>query len=375
MNNIDKLQLNNFSLSFDINKEKELENLRNIFINKFSVDKIVTLPLDDYVVGKQNENSFCNFLENRLKDLGDIHGSTAIKFGIYFGRQGKDNIKKYRFAQKYGNNLEDCFANIKLEIITLIKNGTNKDLQGIKKCKLAPIFRGKILATYFPEEYMNIFSEEHLDYFLTKLNIGNLISLNILEKQRELLLIKNSNEITKNWTNYKFSCFLYTMFGKPIKDQEDIENFEDLSLKEKLNNDTLNYYFEKPIYEGAKEKTEPIISNGGVVYPRDKKNSIKALVKANFQCEIDNAHPSFIRKNGKNYTEPHHLIPMKYQKEFEKSLDVPENIVSLCSNCHNQIHYGKDQDSLIELLYEQRNSVLKKAQIDVTLKELLRMYK
>ena len=96
MGNFEELQLNNFSLFFDINKEKELENLRNIFINKFSIDNIATLSLDDYVVGKRNENSFCNFLENRLKELGDIHGSPAIKFGIYFGRRGKDNIKKYR---------------------------------------------------------------------------------------------------------------------------------------------------------------------------------------------------------------------------------------------------------------------------------------
>lgn len=38
--------------------------------------------------------------------------------------------------------------------------------------------------------------------------------------------------------------------------------------------------------------------------------------------------------------EPHHLIPLQYHEEFEWSLDVEANVVSLCSECHNQIHYG-----------------------------------
>ena len=27
------------------------------------------------------------------------------------------------------------------------------------------MFKGKILSTYFPERYLNIFSEEHLDHY------------------------------------------------------------------------------------------------------------------------------------------------------------------------------------------------------------------
>lgn len=66
---------------------------------------------------------------------------------------------------------------------------------------------------------------------------------------------------------------------------------------------------------------------------------------------------------------------MQYQKDFEKSLDVPENIVSLCSNCHNQIHYGRDAKTLIKFLYDQRKDLLKTAQIYVEFKDLLKMYK
>lgn len=71
------------------------------------------------------------------------------------------------------------------------------------------------------------------------------------------------------------------------------------------------------------------------------------------------SHPTFIRKKSdKKYTEPHHLIPMAFSDEFDVSLDVEENIVSLCSNCHNQIHYGKDADVLLRKLYEERKDEL-----------------
>lgn len=49
---------------------------------------------------------------------------------------------------------------------------------------------------------------------------------------------------------------------------------------------------------------------------------------------------------------------MAFSEQFNVSLDVEENIVSLCSNSHNQIHYGADADKLIEKLYEERKDAL-----------------
>ena len=74
------------------------------------------------------------------------------------------------------------------------------------------------------------------------------------------------------------------------------------------------------------------------------------------------------------YTEPHHLIPMKAQKDFEVSLDVENNIVSLCSHCHNLIHYGKDVETVLHKLYEEREALLCEAGIVISFEELLKYY-
>lgn len=108
---------------------------------------------------------------------------------------------------------------------------------------------------------------------------------------------------------------------------------------------------------------------------RDVKQAQIALNRASYQCEFNPKHESFTRiSNGKNYTEPHHLIPISQQEHFEYSLDVPANIISLCSNCHNCIHYGKERTVLLKVLYEQRKIELSKAGLDVSFEELMQMY-
>ena len=67
-------------------------------------------------------------------------------------------------------------------------------------------------------------------------------------------------------------------------------------------------------------------------------------------------------------------MPMKYSNKFPVSLDVEANIVSLCSNCHNEIHYGKNYESLLEILYEKRKGLLEQVGIHITLEQLKEMY-
>ena len=65
---------------------------------------------------------------------------------------------------------------------------------------------------------------------------------------------------------------------------------------------------------------------------------------------------------------------MSKQDLFEYSLDVEENIVSLCSQWHREIHHGKNVDVLIKQLYNDRKKLLKDKKIGASLDELLSYY-
>jgi len=115
--------------------------------------------------------------------------------------------------------------------------------------------------------------------------------------------------------------------------------------------------------------------NGNNKYVRDSRKSWQAVKDASYACEINSAHPTFKRKDGvHDYTEAHHLIPTKNQDRFpDIDLDNPANIVSLCSNCHNWIHYGEGAEMLIKKLHNQRKPRLKSAGLNMSIEEMLEL--
>lgn len=156
-----------------------------------------------------------------------------------------------------------------------------------------------------------------------------------------------------------------------------IESDVDRDLIDKVSSKIGKRSTVQPTYQGKpKKKKTPTKVSSTEIYPRDTNTALNALKLANYKCEIDPEHPTFIRKkNNLPYTEPHHLIPMAYSDSFDFSLDVEENIVSLCSHCHNQIHYGKDIEIILRPLYEQRKDMLARVGLYIKYAELLKMYK
>lgn len=100
----------------------------------------------------------------------------------------------------------------------------------------------------------------------------------------------------------------------------------------------------------------------------------QALALANYTCEIDKAHGSFIaERTGKPYMEGHHAIPMRYQKLFSNSIDVYANIVCLCPECHRKIHYGLpyDRRDMICNIFDDREERLHVSGINLSRQEFI----
>lgn len=156
-----------------------------------------------------------------------------------------------------------------------------------------------------------------------------------------------------------------------------VDKNEDASFVNELNNCFSFEDFETPFeYNNNLEKPREKSKTSSYNYPRSKKVAFNALKKANFYCEVDKTHKVFIRKNSNiNYTEPHHLIPLSAQKDFpDTNIDREQNIVSLCSHCHNLLHYGADIDSILKPLFSQRSELLRKIGISITYETLRKYY-
>ncbi len=117
--------------------------------------------------------------------------------------------------------------------------------------------------------------------------------------------------------------------------------------------------------------------NGRITYIRDPGEAAQALRDASFVCELDSSHWTFkSRASSRPYVEAHHLVPMSQQHRFDVSLDIKENIISLCANCHRLLHYGSpsERDPSIKKLLRNRSKRLVARNIIVDSRELLNFY-
>lgn len=100
----------------------------------------------------------------------------------------------------------------------------------------------------------------------------------------------------------------------------------------------------------------------------------QAIAFADYKCELDKDHTSFISGHThRPYMEGHHTIPMSNQGVFKNSLDVYANIVCLCPLCHRKIHFGikEDRKVMAQRIYDHRAERLANSGINIDERDFL----
>ncbi len=325
-------------LKKDQKNYKEQELLRKKFVEKYPISVIHTLDLYDYVIGYGSENkSFCYCIENDLMGYGDIHGATAHKFGVYFSRENEDYVTTQVWSKDL--NVEEAFVSIKKEIISLIGAGTTSNFDIINNAKISPMFKAKILATYYPEKYICIFSPEHIDHFCRVLDL-KVVNLSTIEKNVAIVEFKNSNDKTKQWDNFTFQKFLY--FWKDPRVPENTfteEQFE-------------NMLFATDINAGN-------ISQQKYVKVRKLNQKIQANLKKEYAecCQI--CGKAYDGKYGAFVVEGHHI---EYFSKSENNN--ADNIILLCPNHHRIIHKLNPEFDRERMVFKYKNGYEDKIILD-----------
>ncbi len=157
---------------------------------------------------------------------------------------------------------------------------------------------------------------------------------------------------------------------------------EILEIQGKLDEDVFQEELQKgkrkELDDGAIAKKNKRETSTTSSWARDANISFTALDKAKFSCENHESHETFISdKTGHQFVEAHHLIPMEFQGDFEVSIDVPENIISLCPNCHRAFHNSERdyKERLITKFYNSRKDLLSQRSINIAKDKLFRYYK
>lgn len=222
--------------------------------------------------------------------------------------------------------------------------------------------------------------QDKIDWFTKQFNSFFKTDLSVQSIQYEVAKLKNndpSNNNANSTLEPQYSDIWREYVGKEkVRDLRAIYNCFKRSENENFaaSVSTIDYmvtveYLDEPRKRPAQFE---VLRNE---FERNPDTAKLALRLVHYACELSCSNELFRRRDGENsYVEAHHLIPLSYQNQFEYSLDVEANIISLCPSCHRMLHYGANAEKYLTELYNERIERLKKCKIEITLDQLLEMY-
>lgn len=326
-----------------------------------------------------NKYSFCNMIENHTQLLGS--GSLGINSNKYFyqNKKGEYEVKESKKMEKYkGDNINDRFEKYISDLADFVRYFDVNNYNPKSFLFNTSIIKSKLILIYIKNTILSITQADQLEKILLEFGFAarsnDAVALNIKLMKSITELKPNFFEIYDNKAIVGKCLYDYFNPKELIEDEkEDIHELWQFKNK-KITASSFQDKIPKPKAKKVKGKT---------VYPSNPKVRTTALFNSGFKCEVDQNHPTFIsRTTNKQYLETHHLIPRNAQRLFKYSLDNPKNVVCLCSNCHNLLHYGKLEDvsKILKRLYDKKCHELIQAGLtlsgsNITFDELLRYYK
>ena len=346
---------------YDCDYEKNNHNLKELNVN-FNKVVVCNITWMNKYAGIES-NNYSNWRFVKENGFGFELNNFFNKNGFYYGYTQMSN-RKINLNRIDRNSKEDILENVL--VIWLSKNPKGS----------LTVVGYYIDATVYRYQQHSVFAEtpEEGYYFKAKVKNSYLIPV---EKRifkfpegrngrpgQASIWYADNIELRKRLVDYIVNVEknrLKFIKERPLINQDDnndIISTNDIDTKEKYN----------PSFSPVKIKKRT--SKGRIIYSRDHSKAKGMIKYSNYKCNIDPNHESFISKNGSQYMEAHHLIPLSVQEKFTNSLDIDANIICLCPTCHKKLHYGKHINGELEQLFNNRKELLKKSGIDISFEDL-----
>lgn len=191
-----------------INKHNQLiEEFNQLFTN----EKLQHLTYHEYVMGKDNKDSYSYWLEIKTHIIGSIKGGNVSKHQIWFDK----SRQKMDWTQSFEKGDTTPIDKMRQLLSYLKNNGEYLSYKEIDELPGSNTLKFKTLYLYHPQNYLPIFSEMMYDYYLKQIGYNPMKYKTLSIKQKVILDWKNSEDILAEMSNYEFVHFLFYLFGIP----------------------------------------------------------------------------------------------------------------------------------------------------------------
>ena len=120
----------------------ECKELYEEFKQKFTLGKLQTVSLDEFVPGKND--SFCSIIACQLEGLGSLGNQFPRNFGVCFVMERQE----YDFTKKYGDTLEEAFNKVKNIVYKIAQYASSGNFNKIDQINYAEAIKWKIAFLY-----------------------------------------------------------------------------------------------------------------------------------------------------------------------------------------------------------------------------------
>ena len=257
------MELEQYIKEYDTNEDKKIiinekiskaKREQEFFVSLFPRSKINDIEISDYVLGKSDgkDKTFSYLIEFGSTTFGKIGAASALKFVVYYSQKKQ----KYDYSEQFKSHTEAYDTTIKLiaqcvnEAANAIES-KNWKLFDFHISQLIELSDGtppiavisKIIAMYFPDEFIRIWSHRWLnnalDIFQIKrehLSEGQKAA-GFYKKMEQLMKFKNSHKIMQKWSNAYFSYVIgaYLKSKIEIEEKSRLLNFLKFKMKMKAN--------------------------------------------------------------------------------------------------------------------------------------------
>ena len=213
-----------------------------------------------------------------------------------------------------------------------------------------------------------------------KIKIAEPVSIDtykLIENLKEIKGYKEYNKVENGFPNAALNYYISFVSQILIDQETEIDNLSEQLIDSKQNSVNNSKLFIENDVKRPEKRPEPVTVNNIKRYRRNLLEVRKAKISADYICEYDNKHVTFVNNFDNNpYIEAHHLIPMATQGLFEYNIDFADNIICLCPNCHRRIHYGvkSEKSEMVQKFYKERHEKIESFNVDIKYKDLELFY-
>jgi len=309
-------------------KMDEANIKRKEFCERFSVSKLPSLRIDDYVLGVQNKSSFSYMLERESLlqgGYGSIRGGTSDRFGIYFGRTKTNRAHEYRISNRYNRGtLDESFKFLKRNLISLINAINNNDILELQFNMFSDGIKFKTAMLFKPCEHMSIYSSEHLNNILDLFDMSLIKNYSVFTKNIAILKLKTL--VDPKLENVHFSDFLYSndLYCAAIYGRDKIS---DIFINQTITKIEFNDLFNKKRNPSPQNRINEQIDSDQINLKKTKQGAIaEELVFEYEKNRLSNEYPGFPQRVSLTDSSLGYDIHSKNSDGTEKYIEVKSKV-------------------------------------------------